>query len=248
MLSVFEGLFIAFPLPLAFFFIIAAIVSKKQTLKRRYLLLSLITLLIFSNPFLLSRFARAWDIKPVPLKSSGPYSCAIVLGGFSGEDSHGKGYFNTSADRFIQGLKLITTGKVSHLIISGGNSAATPNTFTESGWARTQLRELNVPDTCILIETHSRNTIENAEFSKLIFKNRNLQPPYLLVTSAFHMRRSLLIFKKAGIQVISYPCNYLVSSGGFSFNDFIPQAETLFKWNFYIKEVIGTVVNYVKWL
>ncbi len=217
-------------------------------LKRRFLFLSLITILIFSNPLLLEEFAKAWDVKALPLKITRPYTCAIVLGGFSGEDAKGNGFFNSSADRFIQGLKLVTTGKVSHLIISGSNKLSSPNTFTESGWAKTQLRELKVPDSCVLIETHSRNTIENAAFTKLILRNKHLQPPYLLVTSAFHMRRSLLIFKKEGIQVIAYPCNYLVRDGSVSLSDFVPDAETLYKWNFYIKEVVGTFVNYVKWL
>ena len=64
------------------------------------------------------------------------YSCAIVLGGFSSEGENGEGFFNASADRFIQALKLKTTGKVSHLLITGGNSKIIPGKFIESIWVK----------------------------------------------------------------------------------------------------------------
>jgi uncharacterized SAM-binding protein YcdF (DUF218 family) len=202
--------------------------------------------LIFTDPFLLNEFAKNWDIKPVPLKQSGSYSCAIVLGGFSGEDGNGNGFFNGSADRFIQGLKLLTTGKVSHILISGGSGNLIHNKFKESDWVKTQLIQFKVPDSCILIENRSRNTIENAAFSKQLLKDNHLQPPYILVTSAFHMRRSLGIFKKSQLEVIPYPCNYMTGIGNASLNDLIPDAAVLGGWDFYIKEVIGTAVNYLK--
>jgi len=69
-----------------------------------------------------------------------------------------------------------------------------------------------------------------------------LKPPYLLVTSAFHMRRSLMIFKKAGMDVIPYPANYIVRRKAV-ISDLVPSAEPLFYWTFYIKEVVGYVVN-----
>lgn len=60
------------------------------------------------------------------------------------------------------------------------------------------------------------------------------------------MRRSLGIFKKTKLDVIPYPCNYLAGKGKTSLDSFVPDTETFFKWTFYIKEVVGTVVNYLK--
>ncbi|HWZ03040.1 MAG TPA: YdcF family protein [Mucilaginibacter sp.] len=193
----------------------------------------------------MNKFSGLWDIKPVPLKTSGPYSCAIVLGGFSSEGKNGEGFFNTSADRFIQGLKLLSTGQVSHILISGGNGNLIPDSFEEGDWVKTQLKLFKVPDSCILIEDRSRNTIENAAFTKPILQKAALQPPYLLVTSAFHMRRSLGIFKATGINVIPYSCNYLPGTGStnISIGDFIPDGSILGTWDYYIKEAIGTLVN-----
>jgi uncharacterized SAM-binding protein YcdF (DUF218 family) len=247
MFFVLSKLLLIFVLPFSWVvaFLIAALIVKKPHLKKRFLIISALFLFIFSNPFLFNRFANHWDIQPVPLKP-GSYSCAIVLGGFSGEDSKGNGFFNASADRFIQGLKLLTTGKVSHILISGGNGRLIHDKFAESDWVKTQLLQLKVPDSCILVENRSRNTIENAAFSKEVLQKSRLKPPYLLVTSAFHMRRSLGIFKKTKVDVVPYPCNYLAGNGPVSFDEFIPESGVFGGWNLYLKELIGTIVNHFK--
>lgn len=239
-------LFLILPLTWISVFLIVALVAKKPSLKRRSLIIAAILLLIFTNPFLLNSFARLWDIKPVPLKKTGSYSSVIVLGGFSGEDADGKGFFNTAADRFIQGLKLFSEKKADHILISGGNGNLINDGFTESGWTYTQLREFNVPDSSILLEDKSRNTIENAAFTKKVLADKHLQPPYILVTSAFHMRRSLGIFKNAGLDVIPYPCNYFAGNGKFTVTELLPDVSMLAKWEIYIKEVFGVAVNLIR--
>ena len=236
-----------YPLTWVFVLLVAGLIVKNSRLKRKFLTSSIIILYLFSIPVLLNWFADRWDIGPVQLKNQRPYSCAIVLGGFSSEDSNGNGFFNTSADRFIQGLKLITTGKASHILITGGNAAIFHDNFTESDWVKTQLTEFKVPDSCILIENRSRNTIENAAFSKVMLNNGHLLPPYILITSGFHMRRSLGIFEHTKIDVIPDACNYIDGKGKFSFTDLLPNAGTFSDWDFYIKEVIGSAVNYLKW-
>lgn len=248
MFFILSKILLIFILPLTWILtgLIAAIIVKNAKWKRRLLVASTLMLLIFTNGFLLDEFARCWDIKPVPLKTTGSYSCAIVLGGFSGEDDHGDGFFNTASDRFIQGVKLLKTGKVSHILISGGNGSLFPGKFAESDWVRKQLLELQIPDSCIVVENRSRNTIENAAFSKQILAARQLQPPYLLVTSAFHMRRSLGIFGREKMPVIPYSCNYIAGIGGVSAAKFIPDADIIGRWNYYIKEIFGELVNRIK--
>jgi uncharacterized SAM-binding protein YcdF (DUF218 family) len=234
------------PFTWVFAFLVAALIIRKPHLKRRFFIISALLLWIFSTPYFFNLFASHWDIAPVPLKQTGAYSCAIILGGFSSPDANGEGRFNGSADRFIQGLKLLSTGKVSHLLISGGNGNLIPGSFKESTWVKTQLELLKVPDSCIVVEDQSRNTLENAAFSKTILIQKHLQPPYLLVTSAFHMRRAMGIFKKQKMDIIPYPCNYMVSDDRFTFDELIPDAGPLGGWNLYIKEWVGTVVNYFK--
>jgi len=226
--------------------IVISLVVSRPKVRRRALIISFLLLVLLSNPFLLNQFAQQWDVSSSPLVKNEVYSCAIVLGGFSSEGTNGEGFFNASADRFIQALKLKTTGQVSHLLISGGNSKIIPGKFKESIWVKNQLRLLNVADSCILIESASRNTFENARFTQLELRRRNLQPPYLLVTSAYHMRRSLYTFQTAGIEVLPYSSNYIAGKTKISIDDFIPQAEVLNKWGAYLKELIGFGIYYVK--
>jgi uncharacterized SAM-binding protein YcdF (DUF218 family) len=246
----FSKILLIFILPFSWILalLIAALFVKKPPLKRRLLIISIALSLVFTNPFLFNLFASHWDIKPAPLTKKGPYSCVIVLGGFSGEDGKGQGHFNESADRFIQGLKLYTAGRATRIFISGGNGNLVRDkyNYAEADWVKTQLQQLKVPDSCILTEDQSRNTIENAAFAKPVLEKNHLQPPYILVTSAFHMRRSLGIFKKANIDVVPYPCNYMTVNENFSMNQFIPDGEIIGNWNFYIKELVGTTVNIFK--
>jgi len=244
MYFIFSKLLLIFILPLTWIIVLLCIslFGKNKKYKYRSLIAALVILVIFTNPFLFKKYATAWDTlpyKPNPKQ----YSCVIVLGGFSNSDGSGGGYFNASADRFLQGIKLMLNHKVSHILVTGGNGNLAPGGFREGLWVQRQLRQFAFPDSTILIESNSRNTVENARFTKQLLEKSHLPPPYLLVTSAYHMRRSLMIFKKMGVNVIPYPANYIVRDNRLQAGDFIPAAEVLSNWNTYIKEAIGYIAN-----
>lgn len=239
-------IFFLSPLFWILIFLIAGVITKRKKLKKNCIRISLILFILFSNPYLLNQFARFWDVKETNLPFGKNYSCAIVLGGFASEDYNGNGYFNGTSDRFIQGIKLKAEGKVSHILISGGNSKLVPSAFRESDWVASQLKDFNIPDSNILVEDQSRNSFENAVFSKKLLDSAHLNPPYILVTSAFHMRRAEYIYKKMGVDVISFPCNYIAGKGKTGIGDFIPSLSTFGTWYYYIKEVVGYSVYYFK--
>ncbi|MVN20790.1 YdcF family protein [Mucilaginibacter arboris] len=236
-----------YPVSWVLVLLLCACFIKNNKYKRRLLITALVLLLIFSNTSLLNQFAKYWDVAPVSLKNPS-YSCAIILGGYVSEDDTGKGYLNWAADRFIQGIKLKEAGKVTHLLFTGGSANLLPDkfNFTEGNWIRSELTTFHFPDSTLLFEKKSRNTKENIQFSKTILTAKHLPPPYVLVTSAFHMRRALLICKKAGINAVPYPCNYFAGKGLVNFGDYIPSAQTLADWNIYLKEQVSYVVTAVK--
>jgi uncharacterized SAM-binding protein YcdF (DUF218 family) len=249
MFFVLSKLLLIFILPFTWVLVlfIFALVSKKPTRKQRYLISAFVLLLIFTNSYILNSVAHAWDINSAPLQPGKTYSCAILLGGFSSEDANGNGYFTGASDRFIQALKLYHQGKVSHILVSGANGYLGRSKYIESEWTKSQLMLFHVPDSCIIVEGKSRNTIENAAYSKILLTNSHLQPPYILVTSAFHMRRSLGIFKNTGVQVIPYSSNYMAGNTKYSITEILPDIDALTKWNFYVKEMVGSFVNYLRW-
>ncbi len=222
-----------------------ALFSKNVKRKRRFLISGIVVLYLFSAPLFINIIAGAWSIKPTLKARIKPYSCTIVLGGFSSAGVDGQGYFNAAADRFIQGLLALKTGRATHILITGGNGNLIQGKFREGAWVKSQLDSLKIPDSCVLIESNSRNTIENAKFSKPILEKAGLKPPYLLITSDYHMRRANMIFKKYGYDIDLYPANYSGGNNSFSFDDLIPDASELSGWTTYFKEMIGYVVD--KW-
>lgn len=237
-------LFLILPIYWIIILVLAGIFIKNKRTKKRCFIAAAATFYIFSIPVLMNAFQSIWDIR-VPVNHK-KYSCVIVLGGFSGEGGEDGGHFTDASDRFIQGVKLLETGQVSHILISGGSGMLSPGSFREALYAKTQLKKFNIPDSLILIESNSKNTFENAKFTKEILGKSNLKGPYLLVTSAFHMRRSLMLFKHAGVQVDPYPCNYLTGKPQLLIGYVLPDINVLSRWEIYIRETIGYTVNYFK--
>lgn len=240
-------IFFIFPIMWIIVLLLFACFAKRKKHRRVAIIASVVLLLFFSDPFLLNQFAILWDIQTTTLKKQN-YSCALILGGYINEDNSGHGFLNAASDRFIQGIKLKENGTVNHLLFTGGSANLVPDkfNFTEGNWIRSEMRNYNIADSALMFEKKSRNTIENIQFSKQILEAKHLPPPYVLVTSAFHMRRALLICKKANLEVVPYPCNYFAGKGLFTFADFIPSAQTLSDWNIYIKELVGYVVTSIK--
>lgn len=239
------GLFIT-PLNWILVLVLISVFSKNAKRKKRALITAFIFLMVFSNKFLLEMYARAWTVDPVPLEKGKVYSAAIILGGFTNETKDGTGFYNDHADRLLEGVKLRLSGKVASILISGGNER--PNDgFTEADYVHQTLREMNFPDSTILVENKSTNTVTNAKFSRKMLDAKHLKPPYILVTSAFHMRRSMYIYKANGMDVIPYPCDYIGGNNKLNVSDyFLPSGDTLYHWNYYIKEFFGLIVAHIK--
>ena len=94
------------------------------------------------------------------------------------------------------------------LVFSGGSGQVLDREDTDADGARLLLPMLGLDPARVLFEDRSRNTHENAIYSRELAGARPGET-WLLVTSAFHMPRSLASFRKAGWDVIPYPVGYL---------------------------------------
>jgi uncharacterized SAM-binding protein YcdF (DUF218 family) len=230
--------YIILPLTWIILLIIGGYISKSPRKKKIFFLTAIAIFLLFGNSALLNCFARFWDLPPAKISANDKYSCAIVLGGFVNADENGAGYFNSSSDRFIQALRLYKMGTVSSIMVTGGTSDPSVK-FRYSDWVAKELKQFGVSENSIFFESGSRNTFENAVAAAAILDTANLKPPYVLVTSAYHMRRSLWVFRKKGIPVVACPSNYIAGRGEFSLRELLPSSGVLSTWPIYIKEVIG---------
>jgi uncharacterized SAM-binding protein YcdF (DUF218 family) len=219
--------------------VIAGYFLRNALFKKICRILALCIFLLFSNAWLLDRYAKNWQPPPVVISTGIAYSCGIVPGGFASPDANEHGYFNSTADRFIQAVKLYKLEKIKHILISGGNGKADKKNFREGAWVKGELTAMGIPDSVIFIEDRSNNTSDNAVYAKQILDSLQLRPPYLLITSAHHVPRASLLFKNAGIPTVPFPCNYIAGRGDFSFPSLLPQPAVLLSWNIYLKETAG---------
>ena len=234
------------PLNWVFVFVVAAYFVRKGSHKKICRIMAVCIFIVFGNQWLLTWYAKKWQPEPVAINNNLKYSCGIVPGGFASPDAEGKGYFNSTADRFIQAEKLYKLGIIKHILISGGNGKFDNSNFREGSWVKNELSIMGIPDSVIFVEDHSNDTFDNAAYAKQILDSLQLSPPYLLITSAHHMPRASLIFKNAGVITAPFPCNYIEGRGDVSFSSFIPNPSVLPKWNYYLKERAGYLWYYFK--
>ncbi|MBV9986248.1 MAG: YdcF family protein, partial [Chitinophagaceae bacterium] len=200
----------------------------------------IIILVVFTNPLLFRTATLQWQPEPVQLDTSKIYSAGIVLGGMAGYDRYDRGYFGASADRFIQTANLYHRGIIKKIIITGGTGSLRQNDPPESIFLRTAFMDNGIPDSALVIESRSRNTYENAVFTKQITDSLHLRPPFLLITSAIHMRRSESVFRKAGFNFASFPCDYKITPSRPEIENFIlPNIALLNEWSYLLKEMVG---------
>jgi uncharacterized SAM-binding protein YcdF (DUF218 family) len=97
------------------------------------------------------------------------------------------------------------------IVFSGGSANLLfDDSAKEADYALSALEDLGVAKERLTAERLSRNTIENAEFVKAV-ANPKPGERWLLVTSAFHMPRSIGLFRKAGFAVEAYPVDWRAS-------------------------------------
>jgi uncharacterized SAM-binding protein YcdF (DUF218 family) len=114
---------------------------------------------------------------------------------------------NEAAERLTVAVALARRYPSAKLVFSGGTGNMIFKTSTEGDQARAFFLQLGVPEAQLIIERRSRNTAENAQFTKELVQPQPGQR-WLLVTSAAHMPRAVGIFRKAGFPVEAYPVDW----------------------------------------
>ncbi|MDR3415481.1 MAG: YdcF family protein [Nevskia sp.] len=135
----------------------------------------------------------------------------IVLGGaISPEDSPGpqRPALNLAGERITGFVALARRYPDAKLVYSGGTGLLRHRQVREADLVRPLLESLGVDSSRVIFERESRNTWENALYSKKLADPRAGQT-WLLVTSAWHMPRSVGCFRMAGWDVVPYPVNFI---------------------------------------
>ena len=197
--------------------------TRRAVLGRRLLVTSVLLLALCGfSPI------GKWLILPLEQRfppwdaSRGAPDGIVVLGGAIDPDLsavHGQAIFTRSADRIVATAVLARQYPKARIVFSGGNAnLLADDSAKEADYALSALEELGVAKERLAAERLSRNTVENAEFVKAV-ANPKPGERWLLVTSAFHMPRSIGLFRKAGFSVEAYPVDWRASKlKAFSFS------------------------------
>lgn len=155
--------------------------------------------------------------------------------------------FTDGANRLFAGLELIHAGKAPTMILSGGSGLIFQGGPAESTLLKTWLLSQDMAgEEQLIAEAESRNTAENALFSARICRDRGWTRVYL-VTSAFHMPRSVAVFEKlTDLTVIPVPTDYRSSAFFAGPEALFPSAHGIQKSWIGMKEYLGIVAYYFR--
>jgi uncharacterized SAM-binding protein YcdF (DUF218 family) len=206
--------------------------------------LSLSWLFFWSTPMFSDRIRSNLERTYLPrrVEDMETADAIVVLGGGVASAEYPRIYpdLNSAADRVWHAARLYKAGKAKWVILSGGiGLRPTGETDPEANAMAVFLGDLGVPDSAVLLESESLNTLGNAKLTKRLLDEHGLKK-ILLVTSALHMRRAQAIFLSLKIDSIPAPTDYelpraLVSS-------WLPDAVALEGSALTLKEYLGLFV------
>jgi uncharacterized SAM-binding protein YcdF (DUF218 family) len=250
-----------YPLGLACVLMVLALVTlwKRPRWAAGVIALALFVLLVGSNGWVSRSLVRSLEWQNIPPAELPTAEAIVVLGGAAkpaipprpGVDLSEEG------DRVLYAAQLYQQNKSPLVIVSGGRINWRGKGGSESADMATILSQMGVPASAIIQDPDSFNTYENAVNVKQILETRGIRR-VLLVTSALHMPRSLLIFKHQGIAAIPAPTDFLVtenelqelqSSPQAILLNLLPDAERLHTFTRALKEYVGLLVYRLRgWL
>lgn len=179
--------------------------KNNQKMALKVLLSALLFVYLFSSNWFSYKVWQSWEGIPqdYDFSSVDSASAVVVLGGFmdSPLDTRERYFLGDGIDRLVDGVRAFRTGKASYLIVSGGRYPGTEGP-TEASLIKSFLNEfMPLPDSLLLVENQAANTWENATYTAEILEKKGMKKSIILVTSASHMRRSLMVFEKNGFIV-----------------------------------------------
>jgi len=235
--------FLVMPFILVCLCFLVSVLIRNPKLKKRFFWSGFIMLFFFSNDFIANEVMLAWEIKTKAYADMKPHAVGIVLTGATIPLLKPKDrvYFSHGADRVIHAVQLYKLGLIKKVLISGGNGRLTDIEEREAIEFKNAMLVMGVPEQDIITESETRNTYESAvEVSKILKGLGYKDTDCLLITSAFHMRRSLACYRKAGLDVESFSTDFYAHPRNFYLTTLvIPNLDAISLWQKVIREWVG---------
>jgi uncharacterized SAM-binding protein YcdF (DUF218 family) len=220
---------------------------KDRKSKRIFFVSAFVILIFFTNGYISNIILKAWELDPTPMAEIQRYDTGIVLTGVVNTEirPHDRVYFQKGADRVTHAAQLYLEGKIQKIVISGGTGKLIErdDDIPEADNIVGFYTMIGIPWEDLIIDNHSQNTWQSAVNCKQILDKMYPEGRHLIVTSAFHQRRAMACFRKAGLPSDPFSCDFYTDrSGEFNFSSlFLPSTSALMRWEIMIKEWVGMV-------
>ena len=238
-------LFLVMPYTVVCILFITSVLLRNPVWKKRTFWAAFVALLFFSNEFIANEVMRAWEVDARPFNTIPKYKLGVVLTGatLSGMEPDDRVYFHRGADRVVHSVQLYKLGLIEKILISGGSGRLSGVDEPEADKFKKVMLLMEVPERDIIIENQTRNTGESAiEVKKVLDSLKYRQTDCVLITSAFHMRRSLAAYRKSGVNMDSFSVDFYAHPVEFDLTDLlIPQMDAMIKWQKLSKEWVGMI-------
>ena len=236
--------FISSPINWILFLLAFAVFTKKNKRKQKLLITALLILFVMSNPFISNRIFRLYEYPEVNMNTlRDTFDIGIVLGGFNDFGVYpidDRLNFSPEVNRLTDALVLYKRGILKKLLISGGDSPLVKSGKFEAEETKKFLVQIGVNEKDIILESQSRNTHENALFSKTIIDSQYPKAHCMLITSAYHLPRAKLCFDKVGLKIFPFPANFLADRLTASPLTYLsPDVQTFRNWTAVTREWFG---------
>lgn len=245
--------FLIMPFTVVCFLFLSSVLTKSQRWKKRLFWVAFGALLFFSNEFIANEIMNLWEVKTTAYKDMRPHDLGIVLTGSTIPmlKPNDRVYFQRGADRVTHTVQLYKLGLLKRIMISGGSGRLMGEDEPEADKFKKAMVMMGIPPEDIFIENETRNTYESAERVRPMLDSLHFRPEdCLLITSAFHMRRTLACYRKVGLNIEPFTTDFY-GHPRFFYPDglLIPKLEAMLLWHKLIKEWVGMlaykIVGYI---
>ena len=234
---------------LLFIGIIFHLLKKKNFYRKIYQITFILFILI---AFLPTGTYLLWKLEntfPKPKIITNNVDGILILGSGINESmtyEHQQIILNDRIERMTESIKLMKKFPKAKIILSGGNGTLSKPKLKGSDAAKMFYKLMGIEIDRIIFEDKSKNTYENFVFSKKFINNKN-DETWLLVTSAFHMKRAMSVAKKLNLNFIPYPVDYMVGKN-FEWKSWYHKTNFLHNMNDFqlaTHEYIGLIAYYL---
>jgi uncharacterized SAM-binding protein YcdF (DUF218 family) len=212
--------------------------------RKRWPLVAALGVLVLGNMPVVGSRLIGWVETRHPVRAVGqvePVDAIVVLGGILGPKANADQVANflETGERFEAGVTLLQAGKAPWLVFTGAKMGWKDTTATEGDELKRLAVARGVASEKILVTDYVANTADEARLVAAMMKARGWKR-VILVTTGWHMARSALQFRKAGVDCVVFPVDFRSDPDRrVTIIDFVPRGEAWMQTETALREIYG---------